>query len=150
MLPKKDQEALVDDLTMDPKVAAEWHRYRRDLFSTVHFLKASGRYHLFAAGNLGKGDFDTYRMFVETAMRLAKPSGFASQVVKAGIYNGANAQAIREELYQNWTWAWLLGFVNTGKMWFPDVHAETRFAIYSESGRGRPSQSSAASGLANG
>lgn len=131
VLPKKDQEALVEDLTTDPEIAADWRRHRRDLFGTVHFLKTSGRYHLFAAGNLGKGDFDTYRMFVETAMRLARAAGCASQVVKAGIYNGANAQAIRQELYEHWTWSWLLGFVNTSKAWFPDVHAETRFAIYS-------------------
>ena len=128
---KKDrQEELVAKLLEDEKTAASWERYRRDLFASVSFMKSSGRYRLFAKGNLGKGDFDTYRMFVETAMQTTAPGRMAAQVVKSGIYSGANAQAIRKELFESWSIKLVLGFINTGEQWFPGVHPETRFAMY--------------------
>ncbi len=129
-LKKKEQKELIDRILTDEKVASQWRSYRRDLFAAVHFMKSSGRYALFAPGNLGKGDFDLYRMFVETALRTTADGGFAAQIVKSGIYNGANAQAIRKELFEHWDLRLVLGFINTGERWFPGVHPETRFALY--------------------
>lgn len=127
---KADQKAIIDALLDDEAIAAAWGSYRRRLFATVRFLRWSGRYRLFAPGNLGKGDFDSYRMFVELALSLTRRGGIAAQVVKSGLYNGANAQAIRMELLEHWRLELVLGFVNTGKHWFSGIHAETRFAIY--------------------
>ena len=52
---------------------------------------------LFASGNLGKGDFNIYRMFVETALAITGPDGFTAQIVPENLANGANAAAIRQE-----------------------------------------------------
>jgi len=128
---KSDQEAIVQLLLADPGIAQRWSTTRRDLYTSVHFMKNSGRYHLFAPGNLGKGDFNVYRMFVEAAMALARPGGWVAQIVPAGMYAGANAAAIRRELYDNWQLTHVLGFVNTKKTWFPAVKATTRFSLYS-------------------
>jgi hypothetical protein len=127
---KADQQTIINSLLEDEAIAAAWSSYRRRLFATVRFLRWSGRYRLFAPGNLGKGDFDSYRMFVELVLGLVRQGGMAAQVVKSGLYNGANAQAIRKELLERWRLELVLGFVNTGKHWFPGIHAETRFAVY--------------------
>ena len=130
-LKKEEQQALIAQLLESPGIADEWKRHRRYLYATVHFMKASGRYRtMFAEGNLGKGDFDLYRAFVELAMDLTRPKGAAGQVVKSGIYNGANAQGLRKELFERWEWNCVYGFLNTNEYWFPDVHPETRFALY--------------------
>ena len=63
-----DQKTAFDRLLEHPQIAARWQQYCRDLYAAVHFMKSSGRYRLFAPGNLGKGDFNVYRMFVETAL----------------------------------------------------------------------------------
>ena len=129
-VPKAEQDAIVSELLEDPEIAARWTDYQRDLYASVHFMKASGRYRLFAPGNLGKGDFNVYRMFVETALRLTRLGGNAAQVLPAGFYGGANAAAIRRELYERWTLSHVLGFINTGEHWFTSVDATTRFAAY--------------------
>jgi hypothetical protein len=127
---KTEQRALIDKLLHNQEIAHAWAQYRRGLFAAVHFMKCSQRFRLFAPGNLGKGDFDLYRMFVETALFLSNENGVAAQLVKSGLYNGANAQAIRKELFENWQTRLVLGFVNAGQQWFPNVHPETRFAMY--------------------
>ena len=127
---KSDQDAIVADLVQIREIADRWDEYRRDLYASVHFMKDSARYRLFAPGNLGKGDFNVYRMFVETAMQLTRLGGFAAQVVPGGFYGGANASAIRRELYENWDLRLVLGCINTGEHWFTGVDATTRFAAY--------------------
>jgi hypothetical protein len=127
---KSEQDTIVADLLQTPEVADRWDEYRRDLYASVHFMKNSARYRLFAPGNLGKGDFNVYRMFVETAMQLTRRGGFAAQVVPGGFYGGANASAIRQELYENWDLRLVLGLINTGEHWFSGVDATTRFAAY--------------------
>ena len=127
---KTDQDAMVSSLLVHPEIAERWAQYRRELYASVHFMKASGRYQLFASGNLGKGDFNVYRMFVETAMSLTRPDGFVAQVVPSGFYNGANAAAIRRELFDHWQLTHVLGLINTGHTWFGGVDPTTRFAAY--------------------
>jgi Eco57I restriction-modification methylase len=127
---KADQDALVVELLGVPEIARRWDQYQRDLYVSVHFMKNSGRYRLFAPGNLGKGDFNIYRMFVEASMQLARPGGFIAQVLPAGFYGGANAMAIRKELYEHWDLRTVLGFINTTGVWFPGVHRDTSFCSY--------------------
>ncbi|MDA8063566.1 MAG: N-6 DNA methylase [Actinomycetota bacterium] len=131
-VPKAGQDAIVSELLEDPEIAARWNDYQRDLYASVHFMKASGRYRLFAPGNLGKGDFNVYRMFVETGLGLTRSGGYAAQIVPAGFYGGANAAAIRLEVFAHWQLDYLLGFINASTdPWFPGVHkGDTRFAMY--------------------
>jgi len=126
---KAAQERTIATLCEDATVAAEWARTRRELFATAHFLKESGRFTMFAPGNLGKGDFNVYRMFVELALTLSREGGRAAQIVPDGLYAGANCMAIREALFTRCTWG-LLGFENAKGVWFPDVDTRAKFALY--------------------
>ena len=97
---KDEQDRIISRLVENRSISDSWSRHRRELFGLVHFIKSSGRYRMFAPGNLGKGDFNVYRMFVETALTATHGSGWAAQVTPSGLYNGANAAAIRNELFE--------------------------------------------------
>lgn len=129
MSPAEQKEAYAE-LLGDPIIAKRWDQHCTDLYSAVHFIKSSGRYRLFAEGNLGKGDFNVYRMFVETALAATKEGRVAAQFVPEGIYNGANATAIRKELFSAFRLKQLAGFENTRGIWFPKVHTAMKFALY--------------------
>ena len=141
---KAEQDAIVAALLEDSSIALAWDTYRRGIYASVSFIKSSGRYRLFAPGNLGKGDFNVYRMFAETAFNSIRPGGWASQVLPAGFYGGANAMALRRELFESFEWRRLVGFVNTGQAWFPGVADATRFCIYTARKGGRTERVAAA------
>jgi hypothetical protein len=127
----EEQQKQIDALLLDSVVAKKWTEHCRDLFGLVHFLKNSGVYSLYAEGNLGKGDFNIYRMFVELALRKIRIGGFAAQVVPAGFYGGANASAIRRFVFDENTTNFIAGCENKGSVFFPGVHPQTWFALYS-------------------
>ncbi|MYN65614.1 MAG: N-6 DNA methylase [Acidobacteria bacterium] len=124
------QREIMSRLLEDTPTATAWAKYRRDLYGAVHFMKASGRYTLFAPGNLGKGDFNVYRMFVETSLRTIREGGLIAQVVPDGLYSGANCMAIRRELFERCQLDQILGFENWRKSWFTDIHGSAKFTIY--------------------
>jgi hypothetical protein len=64
-----DQKLRIEELKALPGAQKAWDTYCRHLYCAANFMKESGRYRLFAEGNLGKGDFNIYRMFVELALR---------------------------------------------------------------------------------
>ncbi len=139
-----DQKRAYGRLLEYENVAADWEEYCRYLYASVHFIKSSGRYRLFAPGNLGKGDFNVYRMFVETALTAVRNEGVAAQFVPEGLYNGANATAIRRELFDRFLLTKLGGFENTKEIWFKGVHTAAKFCLYVAFRGGRTEQFSAA------
>jgi hypothetical protein len=108
------QKRIIEGLLYDERVAAAWTQNCRSLYSQVHFIKRSGRYRLFAPGNLGKGDFNVFRMFVETAIQTACRGGRIAQIVPEGLYIGANCMAIRQALFDECDLHEILGFANLG------------------------------------
>ncbi len=127
--------AIVAELLDDREIADRWDEYQRDLYASVHFMKESGRYRLFAPGNLGKGDFNVYRMFVETALRTTRSGGYSAQITPGGLYGGANASAIRRHLLDRCRLVVLYGFSNYKKRWFQIDMA--RFTAYVAMAGGR-------------
>ncbi len=125
-----DQKAAFDHLLEHSQIAARWEQYCRDLYAAVHFMKSSGRYCLFAPGNLGKGDFNVYRMFVETAFAATRGGGTAAQFVPEGFYKGANAAAIRSAVFNKFELSFLIGFLNSRGTWFPSIHLQFEFCLY--------------------
>ena len=132
-----EQKEAIGRLLADEVVAAAWERHLLDLFGLVHFLKQSGRFTLYAPGNLGKGDFNVYRMFSELALRYARPGGYAAQIMPGGLYGGANASAIRKFLFDSCQLRLLVGCENKGQRFFRGVHQQTWFAVYAAQTGGR-------------
>ncbi len=125
-----EQKTAYAELLSDPIVAEKWDKHCNDLYTAVHFIKSSDRYRLFAPGNLGKGDFNVYRMFVETALAVTREGCVAAQFVPEGLYNGANATAIRKELFSAFCLERLAGFENTKGIWFPSIDTRMKFCLY--------------------
>lgn len=132
-----ERAGLYRRLMSEPTVRTAWEGNQRDLLTLVHFLKQSGRYTLYSLGNLGKGDFNVYRSFVEHA--LATGSN-AAQVVPTAILTGANTTAIREALLDRHRLQSVLSFQNDGGVFFPGVHTQMRFCLYAATCYAGPSQ----------
>lgn len=124
-----EQKSRVEELKRLPGMVDSWNAYARLLYASARFMKDSGRFSLFAEGNLGKGDFNVYRMFVELALRSTRSGGRAAQFVPENLYNGANAFAIRRYLFENMTLERLVCFENTKKVWF-DIDSRAKFCMY--------------------
>ncbi|MCP4607532.1 MAG: N-6 DNA methylase [Planctomycetes bacterium] len=124
------QQRIINELLQNPTIAQRWQANCRDLYALVLFIKQSGRYKMFAPGNLGKGDFNVYRMFVEAALSLTHRNGWASQIVPEGLYNGANCMAIRRALYGTCRLDRVYGFENANEVWFSDIDTRMKFCLY--------------------
>src|SRR5690606_24314952 len=64
-MPPDAQKQRISELLEVAPILRDWECHARELYAAVRFIKESGRYRLFAQGNLGKGDFNVYRQFVE-------------------------------------------------------------------------------------
>jgi len=124
------QQQIINGLLQNPTIADRWHTNCCDLYTLVHYIKHSGRYRMFAPGNLGKGDFNVYRMFVEAALSLTRRNGWASQIAPEGLYNGANCMAIRQALYETCRLDCVYGFENANEVWFSDIDTRMKFCLY--------------------
>ena len=123
------QQQIINGLLQNPTIADRWQTNCRDLYTLVHYIKHSGRYRMFAPGNLGKGDFNVYRMFVEAALSLTRRNGWASQIAPEGLYNGANCMAIRQALYETGRLDCVYGFENANEVWFSDIDTRMKFCL---------------------
>ncbi|MFD9975909.1 Eco57I restriction-modification methylase domain-containing protein [Streptomyces sp. NPDC059017] len=133
-LSKAEKTQKINKLLEMESHRSEWNNHQRQLFSVAHFLKSSGRYFMYAKGNLGKGDFNVYRSFIELALTHTRQGGYAAQVAQSGLYSGANATAIREFLINECTWNAIYGFNNKGGVWFEDVSLENFSAYAAQTG----------------
>jgi hypothetical protein len=127
-----EQKSRMTSLLDAPGVREAWDAHCRHLYVSANFMRESGRYKLFAEGNLGKGDFNVYRMFVELALFLVKGRGRAAQFAPENLYNGANATAIRRHLFEKCRLHALIAFENTKKVWF-DIDSRAKFCLYTAS-----------------
>lgn len=125
----EDQTERLSELLAAGEIASAWEAHQIALYRAAHFLRNSGRYKLFAAGSLGKGDFNIYRMFVELAFQAITKRGVAAQFVPENFYNGANAAALRAAAFAKMSLRALMTFENTKRVWF-DIHSAQKFCLY--------------------
>ncbi len=84
-------------------------------------IRASDHYPL-----LGGGDINLYSLFVERAMRLAKPDGIVGLLTPSGIYADKTAARFFKSVSTSGRVDGLFDFENR-KIFFPDVHASFKF-----------------------
>ena len=121
------QRAIVEHLLETPQIKQGWRDHCRRLYSSVHAFKNGGRYHLFASS----GDVNSYRIFMETALAITGHHGFTAQIVPENLANGANAAALRKELFERRRLDLLMTFENRGEIWFRGLYYRTIFCLYS-------------------
>ncbi len=140
------QEARIREICETPSIRADWLAHCDFLYRSATFMRKSGRYRLFAPGSLGKGDFNVWRIFAELALAAVRLGGMASQLLPENFYSGANAAAIRMELFDAFEFNTLVSFENKRKIWF-DIDSSTKFALYVARRGGRTEEVGAAFGI---
>jgi len=141
-----DQKQRLDELLENEELATAWEEEKSRLYRTANFLRKGERFTLFAEGNLGKGDFNVYRMFVELAFRGVRPGGVAAQIVPENFYNGANAAALRQFVFDRMNLLALVTFENTRQVWF-DIDSRQKFCLYAAASGGATTTIPAAFGI---
>lgn len=126
-LTKQQATEFIDTISQDIQVALAWEKYAGNILNQVNFIRQSRIFEWFAPGNLGKGDQNLYRFFVERDFQLLRQSGRTSLVLPDGIYSGANSTAIRENLFQKNTGQLLFVFENRRKV-FP-IHPQSKLIL---------------------
>lgn len=82
----------------------------------------------------GSADINTYKLFLETAHHLLRPSGRLGFLVPSGIYTDKGTTDLRKLFLDRSHWDWLFGFENRRKV-FP-IDSRFKFcAIILEKGR---------------
>ncbi len=104
----------------DP-LAAEFDAAKLRADRLGQLIRASGHYPL-----LGGGDINLYSLFVERAMRLAKPDGIVGLLTPSGIYADKTAARFFKSVSTSGRVGSLFDFENR-KIFFPDVHASFKF-----------------------
>jgi hypothetical protein len=145
-LAPEPQAKRISELCKDIGIRAAWEAHCEALYRAANFIRYSGRYRLFAPGNLGKGDFNVWRIFTELALCGVRRLGIAAQLVPENFYSGANASAIRAELFTAFELRALIGFENRRRIWF-DIDSSLKFAMYAAIKGGRTHEIPAAFGI---
>ena len=104
----------------DP-LAAEFDAAKLRADRLGQLIRAGGHYPL-----LGGGDINLYSLFVERAMRLAKPDGIVGLLTPSGIYADKTAARFFQTVSTNGRVSGLFDFENR-KIFFKDVHASFKF-----------------------
>ncbi len=114
----KKSRARIAELREDPAIDENWRTYDRGFLQLAAFLKQSPLYSWYAPGNLGKGDFNVYRTFVERNFRLLRRDGAMAQVLPDAFYLAANASMVRQKLITEGVFDYLYVIENRQKI-FP-------------------------------
>ena len=82
----------------------------------------------------GEGKAYTYKLFIELAHALLRPSGRLGFIVPSGLYSDHGTRALRRLLLDQCRWEWLFNFINWSKI-FTSVYYRFKFnAIVVEKG----------------
>ena len=119
---EKAGDPLVQDFALASERAA----------AAARVARSSGDYPL-----LARGDLNLYSLFVERAMTLVKPDGMVGLLVPSGIASDKMAAPFFKSVATEGRLQALYDFENK-KVFFPDVHASFKFAVFVASPRRLP------------
>ena len=107
----------------DPTLAETWFGYKREIDATCHLLRDGKVLPLTAEGNL-----NTYRLFAELSYILLALDAYSGMIVQTGMATDESGKEFFGEVLLRGRLVRFLDFENKGNF-FPDVHAQFRFAL---------------------
>jgi hypothetical protein len=126
----QEQDQIKERLLANDSIADLWSRHCAQLSRASECIKGSGRFNLFAPGNLGKGNMNMYRFFVETGIALTTmPSSSIGLIVPDHLYLGTSSFAIRRALIGSRGPLQLLCFENKSEFWFKGIDSRAKFCL---------------------
>ena len=114
-----------EDLRADATIDADWRAYERGEQQQGAFFKEGPLYR-----SQGKGDTNTYKLFLERTLGLLREGGGLGIVMPSGLYTDLGAKELRERLFATSRVRYLLALTNE-KYIFPAVHHSFRFVLLS-------------------
>ncbi len=114
-----------DDLRADEAIDGAWRSYERGEMQQGSFFKEGPVYR-----DQGKGDTNTYKLFLERNLGMLREGGGLGIVMPSGLYTDLGAKELRERLFATSRVRYLLALANE-KFIFPAVHHAFRFVLLS-------------------
>ena len=112
------------ELRQDPEADRAWRLYSLTIEQTSRWLRASGLYL-----HQGRGDLNTYKLFLERAYGLLRRGGTLSFVVPSGLYTDQGATELRTLFFERGAVRSLVSLENR-KGIFP-IHRSFKVVLFS-------------------
>jgi hypothetical protein len=119
---KRASQALMD---ANPNIAAGWESYTRIIQQQSEYFRDPNSYQA-----LGKGDINTYKLFLEQFFRILQGKGRMGIVVPSGIYTDQGCQPLRELFFDKSGIEFLYGFENRWPTVFNNVDGRFKFVLF--------------------
>ena len=123
-LGKQDALRRMAELRQDPEADRAWRLYSLTIEQTSRWLRASGLYL-----HQGRGDLNTYKLFLERAYGLLRRGGTLSFVVPSGLYTDQGATELRTLFFERGAVRSLVSLENR-KGIFP-IHRSFKVVLFS-------------------
>ena len=122
---KQEAVRVANKLTADPAIALRWHDYER-LFTeqSEYFTQPV------AIPALGKGDLNTFKLFLNQFFLLLSPNGRMAILVPSGIYTDEGCRPLREMFFRESRVESLYSFENRWPEVFPAVDNRFKFTTF--------------------
>jgi hypothetical protein len=129
------RKRLIEELkASDPVLYGTFLDNSRKAEGESHLLRNSGRYPL-----CGRGDINTYTVFVELKRSLLSIHGYIGTIVPSGIATDDTTKYFFQDVVERKSLVSLFSFENE-EFLFPGVHHATKFCLLTLSGLGRTTE----------
>lgn len=125
----KKQEALRKSETLmaqNPVVRQKWEEYSQAFVEQSAYVREEAAYKA-----LGKGDINTYKLFLEQFFRLLQPQGQMGIVTPSGLYTDQGCLPLRKLFFEKSQIRFLYCFENRWPAVFPAVDGRFKFIVFS-------------------
>lgn len=120
-LAKQRMQSLCEE---NSDISEQWQLYVRDFEQQSHYFRKSEDF-----PHLGKGDINSFKLFMERDYSSIRNGGKLSLVVPSGIYTDKGCQPLRELFLENANIDFLYCFENRKRL-FP-IHRSFKFVLFS-------------------
>ena len=124
---KKQEANKISEKLMDenPTIAKKWHEYCDGFAKQSSYFKEPLSYNA-----LGKGDINTYKLFLEQFFIILNEGGRMGIVVPSGIYTDQGCQQLRKRFFNQSRIKFLYCFENRWPTVFSAVDGRFKFVIF--------------------
>ena len=117
---KQEANAVSKRLMKDnPAIAEKWEEYCEGIQEQSIYFREP-----LAFSALGKGDINTFKLFIEQFFALLRKNGRLGIVVPSGLYTDQGCQPLRELFFDHSRIGFLYGFENRWQTVFNAVHGQ--------------------------
>jgi len=109
-------------LASSPAIKTRWELYGKSFTEKGAYFKEPESY-----AALGKGDINTFKLFLERFFRLLGVNGHMGIVVPSGIYTDQGCQPLRELFFEKSAVEFLYGFENRRAIF--NIHRSFKFVL---------------------